>query len=79
MASATYTINSTTSGNGLQFIPVTHCRVADTRNATGPFGGPEMSAEQSRSFTIPQSACGIPSTAAAYSLNVTVVPSKTLT
>ena len=28
----------------------------------------------SRSFAIPQSACGIPDTALAYSLNVTVVP-----
>ena len=62
----------------LQFIPVTPCRVADTRNATGAFGGPAISGGSSRTFDIPQSACGIPSNAAAYSLNVTVVPSKTL-
>jgi uncharacterized repeat protein (TIGR03803 family) len=61
-----------------QFIPVTPCRIADTRNATGPFGGPAMTAQQTRSFNIPQSACSIPSTAAAYSLNVTVVPSQAL-
>ena len=61
-----------------QFVPVTPCRVADTRNAYGPFGGPEMSAGKPRSFDIPQSACGIPSTAAAYSLNVTVVPNGPL-
>ena len=64
--------------SGLQFIPVTPCRVADTRNATGAFGGPAISGGSSRAFNIPQSACNIPSNAAAYSLNVTVVPSKTL-
>jgi hypothetical protein len=59
---------------GLKFVPVTPCRVADTRNPTGPFGGPTMTAASTRSFVIPQSACGISSTAQAYSLNVTVVP-----
>jgi hypothetical protein len=62
----------------LQFIPVTPCRVADTRNATEPFGGPEPAAGSTRTFNIPQSACNIPSTAVAYSLNVTVVPNGTL-
>ena len=52
--------------------------MADTRNADGPFGGPEMSAKSSREFDIPQGACGIPSDAAAYSLNVTVVPNASL-
>jgi uncharacterized delta-60 repeat protein len=59
---------------GLRFVPVTPCRVADTRNPNGPFGGPIISDGTSRSFTIPSSSCGIPSTALAYSLNVTVVP-----
>ncbi len=63
---------------GLQFVSVTPCRVADTRNATGSFGGPELAAESTRTFNIPESACGIPSTAVAYSLNVTVVPIQTL-
>lgn len=60
--------------SALQFVPVTPCRVADTRNPTGPFGGPEPGANTSREFDIPASSCGIPSTAVAYSLNVTVVP-----
>ena len=60
--------------NGLQFVPVTPCRVADTRNPAGPFGGPTLAAGSTRSFAIPQSACGIPSTALAYSLNVTAAP-----
>jgi hypothetical protein len=63
---------------GLQFVSVTPCRVADTRNPTGPFGGPEMAAGSTRAFEIPQSACNIPTTAVAYSLNVTVVPNGSL-
>jgi hypothetical protein len=65
------------STGALMFYPVTPCRVADTRNAAGPFGGPELGAGETRSFTIPASACNIPS-GAAYSLNVTVVPSGVL-
>ena len=62
-------------GSGeLAFYPVTPCRIADTRNATGSFGGPSLPAGGTRSFTVPQSSCAIPSTAQAYSLNMTVVP-----
>ncbi len=66
------------STGALTFYPVTPCRVADTRNPAGPFGGPEMAAATTRSFAIPASACNIPSTAAAYSLNLTVVPDARL-
>ncbi len=64
--------------SALAFVPVTPCRVADTRNPGGPFGGPELTGGASRDFVIPNSACGIPSNAAAYSLNVTVVPDAQL-
>jgi uncharacterized repeat protein (TIGR03803 family) len=77
IASATYTIKASTA-SGLQFIAVTPCRIADTRNTTGAFGGPELAAAATRTFNVPQSACGIPSTAVAYSLNVTVVPIQSL-
>lgn len=63
---------------GLQFVPVAPCRVADTRLPNGSFGGPALTAGGARSFTIPQSSCGVPATAQAYSLNVTVVPSGPL-
>jgi hypothetical protein len=66
------------NAGALRFYPVTPCRVADTRNAAGPFGGPEMAAGTTRSFAIPSSGCYVPSTAAAYSLNVTVVPDGVL-
>jgi hypothetical protein len=61
-----------------RFVPITPCRVADTRNASGPLGGPAITGGMSRSFVVPSSACGIPSNAAAYSMNVAVVPHGTL-
>jgi hypothetical protein len=60
--------------SGLTFVPVTPCRVADTRNPAGAFGGPALVGNATRGFDIPGSACGIPSTAQAYSVNATVVP-----
>ena len=61
--------------NALQFVAVTPCRLVDTRNANGQFGGPALQGQTSRSFAIPQNTnCNIPSSAVAYSLNVTVVP-----
>jgi hypothetical protein len=60
--------------SGSSFYPVAPCRVADTRNPDGPLGGPEMEAGETRSFAIPASACYVPPTAVAYSLNITVVP-----
>jgi sugar lactone lactonase YvrE len=77
--SQSFTVNpSAGTATGLQFIPITPCRVADTRNPPGPFGGPEPIAETTTTFPIPQSGCKIPSTAVAYSLNVTVVPNAAL-
>jgi len=59
---------------GLRFVPVAPCRVADTRNPAGPFGGPFITGGTSRGFAVPNSSCNIPATAQAYSINVTVVP-----
>ena len=59
VSSATYTITPPPPPpTPLRFIPVTPCRIADTRNPTGPFGGPELTANSTREFDIPQSACG---------------------
>jgi hypothetical protein len=66
------------SANNLTFYPVTPCRVVDTRNAAGTFGGPVMTANSTRSVPVVSSGCSIPSGAAAYSLNVTVVPQESL-
>jgi hypothetical protein len=59
----------------LNFVPITPCRVVDTRNGTGGFTGPIAGA--TASFN-PVGSCGVPSTAQAYSLNVAVVPPGTL-
>ena len=64
----------TQSGSGLQFSPVTPCRLIDTRQTGTPIQG-----GSSQNFIIPQlGGCNIPSSAAAYSLNVTVVPHGSL-
>ncbi len=61
-------------GSDLQFYPLTPCRVLDTRNADGSLGGPYLKTGQERDFPVLSSDCNIPSTAAAYSMNFTVVP-----
>jgi hypothetical protein len=64
------------AASGLQFHPLTPCRVADTRvgaGFTGSQGPPYLSGGTSRNFQV-AGLCGVPVTAAAYSLNVTVVP-----
>src|SRR5579864_5904733 len=72
-ASATLIANAALTG--LSFVPVTPCRIADTRNPAGPFGGPFLQGQAAaRAFAIPNSNCGIPNTAQAYALNMTVVP-----
>jgi hypothetical protein len=53
------------------FYTVLPCRVLDTRNPDGPLGGPALVAGAERTFTI-AGACGIPATARAVSVNVTV-------
>ena len=63
--------------SGLHFYPLPPCRIADTRSGagfTGQFGPPTMGAGTTRTFTLPASSCEVPATAAAYSLNFTVVP-----
>ncbi len=63
----------------LQFVPVTPCRVVDTRLPNGPFGGPSLQGGTERDFAIPSGPCpGIPSSAAAYALNVTAAPHGSL-
>jgi hypothetical protein len=79
LSPSTVTVSGPQTGSGpsstpLQFVPITPCRIADTRNPTGPFGGPELGGGTTREFDIPQSACSIPASATAYSLNVTAVP-----
>jgi|GEM_PF-838441 len=69
------TASSAPAPQALRFVPITPCRVVDTRTVpNGPFTGPAINGGASRDFAIPGGACGIPATAQAYSLNVAVVP-----
>ena len=65
------------TGAGIQLIPVAPCRLVDTRPGSG--GGGPIQSGSSESFTLPGlGGCNIPTSAVAYSLNVTVVPQHTL-
>ena len=56
------------------FFPLTPCRVVDTRGPTGPQGGPALAANSDRSFTIIGiNSCGVPNTAKAAAMNITIV------
>lgn len=65
----------------LVFVGMTPCRVVDTRVNAGfpaPFGPPSLIFEAKRTFPIQSSTrCSIPTTALAYSFNVTVTPVTT--
>jgi DNA-binding beta-propeller fold protein YncE len=65
------------SGSTLAFYPLPPCRIADTRHDTYPpgLGPPFLTGHQQRDFPILNAtACNIPSSAVAYSLNFAVVP-----
>lgn len=75
---ATKTTNTTliigTTPVASRFVPIAPCRVADTRNADGPFGGPFLPGGTAREFDITSSSCGVPPEALAFSLNITALP-----
>ena len=54
------------------FHPLPPCRAVDTREAPGPLGGPSIAANASRTFSL-AGVCGIPASAVAVSVNLTVV------
>jgi glucose/arabinose dehydrogenase len=56
---------------GKNFHTVTPCRVFDTRDPAGPWGGPRLAAGADRTFVV-GGRCGVPATARAVSVNVTV-------
>jgi hypothetical protein len=56
---------------GIGFHTLAPCRIVDTRNAAGPYGGPALAAGAVRAFAI-AGQCGVPADAGAVTLNVTV-------
>jgi hypothetical protein len=63
-------------GGPLDFYTLPLCRLVDTRSAFGMQGAPALSANVPRTFQA-AGLCGIPSTASAVALNVTVVAPTT--
>src|SRR5262249_4236837 len=60
--------------NGLYYYPVTQCRVADSRNANGTFGGPMYGDEVTRTIPVPSSGCsGVPASARGYVVSATAL------
>ena len=56
------------------FFPLTPCRVVDTRGPVGPQGGPALSANTVRNFSIINvNGCGVPATAKAAAINITAI------
>jgi hypothetical protein len=59
------------------FYTATPCRLLDSRQAAGSWGGTPLAAGQERSLTV-RGTCGIPETALAVSINVTAVDATSL-
>ena len=66
---------ATAAGNG--FFTVSHCRLLDTRSPDGAGGGPLLDGLATRQL-LAATRCGIPGTAKAISLNVTVTGAAAL-
>jgi uncharacterized repeat protein (TIGR01451 family) len=73
---ATDIVSMTGSNGPFGFYTLTPCRVLDTRRPDGPLGGPALAARADRTFVLAGS-CGIPATAKAVSVNLTVTGSTT--
>jgi hypothetical protein len=61
-----------TPDTGTDYYTLTPCRLVDTRLAAGPLGGPALQPGLERSFAV-TGLCGVPSTAKALAVNITVV------
>ena len=61
----------TVTPKAYSFYTLTPCRVIDTRNPTGPYGGPSLNPTAPRTFIL-RGQCGIPTTATSVSVNLTV-------
>jgi hypothetical protein len=60
-----------TAPSAAGYFTLTPCRVADTRGPAGPYGAPPLQAGGIRTFPL-VGRCGIPETASAVALNLTV-------
>jgi hypothetical protein len=58
--------------SGTSFFTLTPCRMLDTRDPPGPYGGPAIAAGADRNLTL-LGRCGVPPGAVALSVNATVI------
>jgi hypothetical protein len=65
--------SDTDTRTGGQYFTLTPCRLVDTRNANGPYGGPALNANVDRTFDVDGGTCSVPAATTAVFLNVTVV------
>ena len=70
LSSLAYVCSAVSPQSGFYFT-VPGCRVIDTRLADGPTGGPALAGGATRTFVVAGS-CGVPASALAVALNVTV-------
>jgi streptogramin lyase len=73
---ARFTLPSTPPPPAANFYTLTPCRVIDTRDSAGPYGGPALLSESTRVFALPGQ-CGIPSSATAVAVNIAVTQPTT--
>jgi len=71
------TLGAHTSYAQLSYFALTPCRAVDTRNPAGVNGGPALTTT-TRNFQI-RGNCGVPTTAKAISMNVTITGATTTT
>jgi uncharacterized repeat protein (TIGR01451 family) len=64
--------SDTDTREGGAYYTLPPCRIVDTRLPNGPFGGPALAAGVDRSFDLDAGTCGVPASATAVFLNVTV-------
>lgn len=64
-------VNALAQSGPYQYYPLSPCRTVDTRGPVSTNGGPALDANTTRSFQI-RGRCGVPTSAKAVSLNLTV-------
>jgi hypothetical protein len=72
---ATVTV-AASAGPAASFYLITPCRLVDTRNPAGSYGGPAIAANGTRNFVV-TGRCSVPAGTVSVSLNVTVISAGT--
>jgi hypothetical protein len=69
--SATLAVVGAPTATARRYYPITPCRALDTRQPTGPYGGPALPGQGVREFVL-HGRCGVPATAVSVAVNLTV-------